>query len=95
MNLKKHRPDWVLKTITGSVLGFTLALSLSGIFAWCGPGGIDAEDKSQFVMWIIAPLWMSLLGSVFWFRTGLRALLWLGGANGIAYLALILAKGQC
>lgn len=87
------RADWWSKTLAGGVLGATLALALAGLFAWLGPGGIDAREKPQFVMWSIAPLWMIVFSTVYLFRTGLRALLWLGGANLAAYGLLLYVRG--
>lgn len=81
-------PHWWRKSIAGVVLGFTLALGISGLFAWLGPGGIAAPDKTQFVMWSIAPLWMTVLSSVFLFRTGNQALLLLVGTNMVVYTLL-------
>lgn len=79
------RPDWLSKSLAGTVLGFTLALAIAGIFAWFGPGGLTAPNKYQFVMWMIAPLWFAVLGFTFLFASGVRAWLWLGGANLLLY----------
>ncbi|WP_426339502.1 hypothetical protein ACN9MZ_24795 [Pseudoduganella sp. S-14] len=86
------RPDWWSKTFAGAVLGATLALALAGLFAWAGPGGIHAREKAQFVMWIMAPLWMAVFSTVYLFRSGLRAVLWLGGANVAAYSLLFYVR---
>lgn len=84
---------WFGKTCAGVVLGLGLALALSGLFAWLGPGGIDAGDgKIQFNMWLIAPIWAGVLGFVFLFRDSRRAWLWLGAANGVAFGLLWLAR---
>ena len=98
MNPKSDKPapiraDWWLKTLAGIVLGWMLAFALAGIFAWIGPGGIGAPQKSQFVMWMIAPVWLTLFGFVYLFRSGLRAVLWLGGANLVAYAVLLSVRG--
>lgn len=82
------RPDWVSKSLAGTLLGFSLAVALSGIFAWAGPGGLLAANKYQLAMWLLAPLWLGVLSFCFLFRTGLRAWLWLGGANLAAYATL-------
>jgi hypothetical protein len=82
------RPDWWSKTFAGAVLGAALALALAGLFAWAGPGGINAREKAQFVMWIMAPLWMAVFSTVYLFRSGRRAVLWLGGANVVAFSLL-------
>ncbi len=87
------RPDWWRKTFAGAVLGATLAFALAGLFAWVGPGGIAAPEKSQFVMWSIAPVWMTVFGFVWLFRTGTHALLWLGGANLLAWSLLFFVRG--
>ncbi|QNN46938.1 hypothetical protein H9L17_01845 [Thermomonas brevis] len=77
---------WFGKTLAGTVLGFGLALALSGLFAWLGPDGIDGGGgKVQFNMWLIAPLWAGVLSLVYLFRTPLRAWLWLGAANASAF----------
>lgn len=83
------RPDWWSKTLAGCLPGFVIALTLTGLFAWLGPGGIDASDKVQFNMWAIAPLWMTLLGLVYLFRTGWQAWLWLGGISLLLTSCLI------
>lgn len=77
---------WFGKTSAGVVLGFGLSLALSGLFAWLGPDGIDGGGgKTQFNMWLIAPLWAGVLSAVYLFRDSLRAWLWLGAANALAF----------
>ena len=80
---------WFGKTVAGAVLGFGLALALSGLFAWLSLGGIDAGGgKAQFNMWLMAPLWAGVLSFAYLFRDSLRAWLWLGAANALAFAAL-------
>lgn len=79
------RRDWTAKTLAGVLLGFALALALAGLFAFLGPGGLDARDKYQLVMWLVAPLWLLVVSLVYLFRSGLRAWLWLGGASLLAH----------
>ncbi len=77
---------WFGKTCAGVVLGFGLALATSGLFAWLGPGGIEGgAGRIQFVMWLLAPVWCAVLAFVFLFRDSLRAWLWLGAANAVAF----------
>lgn len=77
---------WFGKTCAGVVLGFGLALALSGLFAWLGPDGIDAGGgKTQFNMWLIAPLWAGVLSFVYLFADSRRVWLWLGLANVLAF----------
>jgi len=80
--------DWGLKSLSGAVLGASLALGLVGLWAWWGPGGITAPEKVQFNMWMIAPLWMLALSAVFFMRSGRQALLVLLALNGLAHGAL-------
>lgn len=86
------QPHWLGKSLAGVVLGYTLALACVGLFAWLGPGGIAAGNKTQFTMWLIAPLWMSVFVPVYLFRSGLRAWLWLGAANIVAYSVLLAVR---
>ena len=84
----KLQPDWWTKSLVGLILGFTLALGLVGLFAWFGPGGIDADTKVQVNMWLIAPIWLLILSFSFLFKTGLRAFGYLGSLNILTYIVL-------
>lgn len=86
--------DWWSKTLAGAVLGLTLAFALAGLLAWWGPDGIAARDKTQAVMWSIAWFWLPVFALVYCFRSGARALLWLGAANVLAYGLLWWARGS-
>ncbi|MGH8054706.1 MAG: hypothetical protein ACREP4_12390 [Stenotrophomonas sp.] len=84
---------WFGKTWAGVVLGFGLALALSGLFAWLGPDGINAGGgKNQFNMWLMAPIWAAVLSFVYLFRDSLRAWVWLGAANVLAFGLLWLTR---
>ncbi|MGO1003479.1 hypothetical protein [Lysobacter sp. CA196] len=84
---------WFGKASAGLILGFGLALALSGLFAWLGPGGIDGGGgKVQFNMWLIAPIWCGVLSFVFLFRSSVRAWSWLGLANAAAFALLWLVR---
>ncbi|QQK61700.1 hypothetical protein FJD32_020775 [Shewanella sp. LC6] len=84
----KLQPDWWTKSLAGLILGFTFALGLVGLFAWFGPGGIDADTKVQFNMWLITPIWLLILSFSFMFKTGLRAIGYLGLFNILTYIVL-------
>lgn len=78
--------NWFGKASAGLILGFGLALALSGLFAWFGPEGLQGgSGKTQFTMWIVAPLWAAVLCTCFLFRDGWRAWLSLGGANLLCF----------
>lgn len=89
---KPLQPDWWLKSMAGAVLGFLLALACSGLLAWWGPGGIAADNKVQFNMWLIPFLWMPVFSLTYLFRTGWLAVGWLAGLNILAYGLLWLAR---
>ena len=97
MTSPRHRldsADWVGKTAAGLVLGFSLAVAVSGLCAWLTPGGIaGGNGKIQFVMWLIAPLWAGVLCFVFLFRDSRRAWCWLAVANLLAFGLLAGVRG--
>lgn len=86
------RTDWISKSLAGIVAGFTLALALAGLVAWGGPGGLSVPGKVQMVMWTITPLWLTAVSLVYLFPTGIHAWAWLGGANVLAWLALVVLR---
>lgn len=88
----KFQSDWYSKSLVGLLLGFTLAVAVAGIFAWGGTGGIAMPNKSQFVIWLIAPVWLSVLAGVYMFQSARQALIWLGAINIVAYLVLSALK---
>jgi len=82
---EKIQPHWWLKTLAGTVLGLTLAYAIVAIFAWYGPGGINAPVKVQFNMWLITPIWLLVLSLTYLFKTGIKAITYLGAANVALY----------
>lgn len=82
---------WFGKAAAGTVLGFAIAVLASALFAWFGPGGILAgAGKTQFNMWLIAPIWALVLSFVFLFRRVRDAWLYLGAAT-LALAAFLVA----
>jgi hypothetical protein len=88
------RTDWWSKTFAGAVLGLGLSLALCGLFAWAGPGGIAAAGKVQFVMWMIAPVWMLIFSFTYLISTGVRAIQYLLAANVSAYALLFFIRAM-
>jgi hypothetical protein len=87
------RPDWWAKTSAGAILGFGLALSLVGLYAYLGPGGIDTPSGRYALMrFLVALIWIAVFGFCFLFRSGLAAWGWLGAANLIAFAALFACR---
>lgn len=83
--------DWVSKTLAGVLLGFTLALGCSGLFAWLNMG-MPLSIRSQLAMWMVAPIWLGTAAGVYFFSSGRRAWLWLGGINLVVLGALALVR---
>jgi len=88
LNMGKTRYDWFGKGSAGVLCGLGLAVAVSGLFAWLGPGGLYAPNKFQLNMWLMSPIWLGVISFCFLFRSGLRAWLWLGGANALAFVGL-------
>src|SRR5262249_12256467 len=87
------RPDWVSKASAGAILGLGLALSLVGLYAYLGPGGINAPGGRYSLMsHLEAIVWISVFGFCFLFRSGRAAWAWLGAANLIAFAALFACR---
>lgn len=91
MDTRKPLPiqrDWVAKSLAGTLLGFGLALCISGLFVRLNPG-MALPVKGQLAMWMLPPIWLGTLAGSYFFSSGQRAWLWLGGANLL--LAAVLA----
>lgn len=81
------RNDWVSKSLAGAILGLALGLAASGILNhWAM--AIPFSTRLQLAMWIVPPVWMGVLGGVFFFRSGLRAWAWLGLATLVSYATM-------
>lgn len=81
---KTISPDWVSKTLAGTLLGFTLAIGCAGLFSSLA-SGMPLSTRGQLAMWMMAPIWMGTLSGVFFFSSGKRAWAWLAGANLLAF----------
>ena len=78
--------DWFGKAAAGLVCGFTLAIALTGLFAWLGPRGLmHSSAKTQLAMWLVSPTWVVVLSTCFLFRSAARAWSWLLLANGLCF----------
>jgi len=72
--------DWLSKTLAGLLLGAVLALVCSGLFSQLNPR-MPFAVRGQLAMWMVPPIWLGVLSSVFFFANGLRAWLWLGAVS--------------
>ena len=91
-NHSKIQPHWWSKTLIGAILGLTIAYAIVGIFAWYGPGGIDAPTKVQFNMWMITPIWLLIFSLCYLFKSGWNAFVYLASANLFLYGLFLLLR---
>ncbi len=85
------RRDWLSKSIAGVVLGFALGIAASALYVRFGPA-VPLGANAQLAMWMVPPVWFTVLGFVFLFGSGRRAWLWLGGANLLLFGVLAAAR---
>lgn len=85
--------DWFGKASAGVILGFAIALAWTGVVAWLGPEGLmHSSGKTQLNMWLMAPIWATIVSFCFLFKSTLRAWLWLGLVTFISFGGLFAAK---
>ncbi|PNU02706.1 hypothetical protein A8V01_25895 [Novosphingobium guangzhouense] len=78
--------DWLGKASAGLILGFVLALGLSGLLAWAiGVSDTFFSTKGQLAMWSMSPVWCLVLSLCFLFRSGLRAWTMLALASAVVW----------
>lgn len=77
---------WPGKLTAALLPGLSLSFALSGLIALALLGSrLPDSGTVQLVMWSISPLWVAIIGTCFLFRTPLRAWLWLGLGNILAF----------
>lgn len=95
LKFKLSSRDWFGKASAACILGFFLALGLSGLFSsvFFGAGEIGTYSvQHQFTMWLISPMLACILSFCFLFRSGLRAWCWLGLANILTWSLFFFAS---
>ncbi len=87
------KQPWLGKAAAGLVLGFGLALAISGLYSHLSPGPVVGDSaKIQLTMWSVPPVWILVMSFCFLFHTSKRAWLCLGLANACAF-GLLFATG--
>ncbi|MEN3112056.1 hypothetical protein ACFONG_19120 [Uliginosibacterium paludis] len=85
--------DWVSRTLGGTLLGFTMAIGCSGLLTVVlAAADVALGTRAQLAMWLVPPVWLSVLGACFMFASGLRTWLWLGLANLVVFGAYFIAR---
>lgn len=86
--------DWFGKSSAGLILGFLLALGLSGLFKLAtGLGDTFFSLQGQFSMWMMSPIWGLVLSFCFLFPSSRSAWGWLTLANIVLWGAVWLLGG--
>lgn len=69
-----HQPQWVLKTAGTFLLGYPLALFMAALLGFSVFDDAPLDVRSQLIMWLITPIWLTPLSLVFLSKTPLRLL---------------------
>jgi hypothetical protein len=83
--------DWLAKSLAGLLLGFALAVGCGGLLSWAA-SDLALTVRAQLAMWLTAPVWLGVLGGVYFFRSGKRAWAWLSGANLLVFGLLTVSR---
>lgn len=84
--------DWLSKTLAGVVLGLIIALECSALYARTALD-VPPPIRMQLTMWVVMPVWLSILSGCYLFKNGRRAWLWLVAAS-VVLLGGVFAVGM-
>ncbi|WP_444898191.1 hypothetical protein [Microbulbifer sp. SSSA005] len=90
--LEGYKPHWWVKSLCAIFLGLPIAVAIAGLIAMWGPGDVVVDDKSQFVMWLITPVWLTLVSLVYLFISVRRMLSLYLGLNLVLFTLLWVAR---
>lgn len=79
-----------LKSLISFILGFPLAVTLSGLYGWLGPGTM--VDRYMVVLWLLVPVWTLVFCLCVRIRSWKHTLMFLLAANLLSYLLLYLIR---
>ncbi|WP_353151932.1 hypothetical protein [Pollutimonas bauzanensis] len=84
--------NWMLlhHGLVGAVLGFSLAILLSGLLVYYPTAGDTDPAKDQIVMWAVCPIWIALICLSFLAPTKKILWQWLVLANLVAAIGIYL-----
>lgn len=91
-NGSPYQTQWRLKIAIGLLLGFPLSVATAGLISWWGPGDISNDNKTQLVMWLVTPLWLTSLSLIFFVSTAKRLLAGYCGFSLFIYSLLWIAR---
>ncbi|MCO1336366.1 hypothetical protein MO867_18700 [Microbulbifer sp. OS29] len=90
--LEGYKPQWWLKGLCAVFLGLPIAVASAGLVAWWGPGGVVVDDRTQFVMWVITPIWLTFVSLIYLFTSVRRMLSFYVGLNLLLFTLLWTAR---
>ncbi|TMP35989.1 hypothetical protein [Pseudoalteromonas rubra] len=95
------QPHWLSKSLAGVVAGGLLSFAFVGLIVWFGPDGLNGTLtnsellwKTQFNMWIIAPVWLVILSLTFLFKTGKQAWGYLLLASAVCFAMQVVFRSM-
>jgi hypothetical protein len=77
---EKINPDWWSKILSATFLGYLFAIGCAGVFFKLCPD-IPSHIRTQLAMWLVIPIWLSILSGCFFFKKGSHAWIVLISAN--------------
>ncbi len=90
---QKMQPDWWSKTLTGLILGFTLATAIATILFLVNVPYVERNTIAQVAMWSIPWVWMLLFFIAYFIPKGWHSLLLYSIANVIAFAIVFYLRG--
>lgn len=81
---EKVQPDWWSKIISATFLGYLFAIGCAGVFLKIYPD-IPSHIRAQLAMWLVIPIWLSILSGCFFFKNGRHAWISLISANLVIF----------
>ena len=69
---QSYQPQWLIKIIGISLVGYPFALVTSSLLSFLLLTHTPLDVKSQFLMWLIAPLWLTPLSLIFFTKKPIR-----------------------
>ena len=85
---KSYKPQWLIKIIGMTLVGYPFALTSSSLFSFLLLTHTPLDVKSQFLMWLIVPLWLTPLSLIFFTKKPIQLFLLFILLTAVEYTAL-------
>lgn len=86
-----YKPHWVTRIACATILGYPLAVGLSSLLLWSGGNDVVIGDRTQLIMWLITPIWLTGLSLIFFVTRINTVVIGYSGLNLIIYTLIYLA----